>query len=256
MTDMDDDEPPSPPPEHRSARTIRNSGMAIGIATGTYGLSFGALSVAAGLSLPQTCVLSALMFTGASQFAFVGVISGGGSPFAGAAAAALLGARNGLYGLHLSRVLGLRGARQIGAAQFVIDESAALSLGGPTVRLARLGFWAAGLSVFVCWNVATLIGALGAQLLSDPKVLGLDVVAPAAFVALLAPRMRSRLTWLAAALAVLVAMVAVPVTPRGVPVLLAAAAVILLVVRASGMVSATGSRPRGRHRLSRTAGEA
>jgi predicted branched-subunit amino acid permease len=209
-------------------KMIRN-GVAIGLATGTYGLSFGALSVAAGLSLAQTCVLSLLMFTGASQFAFVGVISGAGNPFAAAAAAALLGARNGLYGLHLSRLLALRGPRKVGAAHFVIDESAALSLAGRTEPLARLGFWAGGLGVFVCWNIATLIGALGAQLLSDPTVLGLDVVAPAAFIALLAPRMRTRMTWLAAGVAVVVALAAVPMTPAGVPVLLAAAAVSLLV---------------------------
>jgi predicted branched-subunit amino acid permease len=213
-------------------RMIRN-GMAIGLATGTYGLSFGALSTAAGLSLAQTCALSLLMFTGASQFAFVGVIGAGGNPFAGAATAALLGARNGLYGLHLSQVLGVRGIRRAFAAQFVIDESAALSLGGRTVPLARVGFWSGGLSVFVCWNAATALGALGASLLSDPKMLGLDVVAPAAFMALLAPRIRSRRALMAAILGAAVAVLAVPVTPPGVPVLLAAVAMVPLVLGAS-----------------------
>jgi predicted branched-subunit amino acid permease len=212
------------------SRVIRN-GVAIGVATGTYGLSFGALAVAAGLSVPQACALSLLMFTGASQFAFVGIVASGGSAFAGAATAALLGARNGLYGLHLSRLLAVRGGRRAAAAQFVIDESTALSLAGRTQPLARLGFWAAGGSVFVCWNAATALGALGAALLPDPKVLGLDVVAPAAFVALLAPRMVSRQTWLAATLAACVALAAVPLTPSGVPVLLAAAAVLPLVFR-------------------------
>jgi predicted branched-subunit amino acid permease len=221
--------PREPVPDGERSQMIRN-GVAIGVATGTYGLSFGALAVAAGLSLPQTCVLSLAMFTGASQFAFVGVIGSAGSPFAGAAAAALLGARNGLYGLHLSRLLRLRGLRRAVAAQFVIDESAALSLGGRTESLARVGFWAGGLSVFLCWNAATVIGALGAQLLSDPKVLGLDVVAPAAFVALLAPRLRTRRTWLAAIIGALVAVLAVPVTPPGIPVLLAAAAMLPLVL--------------------------
>jgi predicted branched-subunit amino acid permease len=218
-------------------RMIRN-GMAIGLATGTYGLSFGALSTAAGLSLPQTCALSLLMFTGASQFAFVGVIGAGGNPFAGAATAILLGARNGLYGLHLSQILGVRGLRRAVAAQFVIDESAALSLGGGTAALARVGFWSGGLSVFVCWNVATALGALGASLLSDPKVLGLDVVAPAAFMALLAPRIRSRRALMAAIVGATVAVLAVPVTPPGVPVLVAAVAMVPLVLGAS-----TGDRP-------------
>jgi predicted branched-subunit amino acid permease len=204
---------------------LRNA-FGIGVATGTYGLSFGALATTDGLSLAQTCALSLLMFTGASQFAFVGVVAAGGAPIAGAASAALLGFRNALYGLHLSRLLRLRGLKRLGTAQFVIDESAAMSLNNVSESLSRLGFWAAGLSVFACWNAATLIGALGAHLLSDPTVLGLDVVAPAAFVALMAPRLRSTEAWRAAVIGAGVALAFVPVTAAGVPVLLAAAAVV------------------------------
>jgi hypothetical protein len=144
-------------PATRTA-VIRDA-VGIGVATGTYGLSFGALSAAAGLSLPQICVLSSLMFTGASQFAMVGVIGAGGNPFAGAATATLLGTRNALYGLHLSSLLRLTGWRRVAAAQLVIDESAAMAVGRQD-RPARLGFWTAGLAVFVCWNTATLLGAV------------------------------------------------------------------------------------------------
>ena len=206
---------------------LRNA-FGIGVATGTYGLSFGALATAAGLTLGQTCALSLLMFTGASQFAFVGVVAAGGLPLAGAASAALLGTRNALYGLHLSSLLRLRGIKRVGCAQLVIDESAAMSLNTASAPLARLGFWAAGLSVFACWNVATLIGALGAHLLSNPTSLGLDVVAPAAFVALMAPRLRSAETWRAAIVGATVALVCVPFTPAGVPVLVAAITVVAL----------------------------
>lgn len=208
-------------------RVIRDA-LGIGIATGTYGLSFGALSTTAGLTLSQTCVLSLLMFTGASQFAFVGVVVAGGAPLAGAATAVLLGSRNALYGLHLVRLLRMRLPRRLAAAQFVIDESAAMSLDTRNEPLARLGFWAAGLSVFGCWNIATLLGALGARALSNPSVLGLDVVAPAAFVALMAPRLRTPTTWWAALIGAAVALTAVPFTPAGAPVLLAAAAVVAL----------------------------
>ena len=69
-------------------------GLSISVATGLYGISFGALSVAAGLNIWQTMVLSALMFTGGSQFAFIGVIAGGGSGLAAVGAATLLGVRN------------------------------------------------------------------------------------------------------------------------------------------------------------------
>jgi branched chain amino acid efflux pump len=215
-----------------SRKVIRDA-LGIGIATGTYGLSFGALSTTAGLSLPQTCALSLLMFTGASQFAFVGVVAAGGAPLAGVATAALLGSRNALYGVHLARLLRPRLPRRLGAAQFVIDESAAMSLDTHNEPLARLGFWAAGLSVFGCWNLATLLGSLGARTLSNPSVLGLDAVAPAAFVALMAPRLRTPVTWRAALLGAAVALAAVPITPAGVPVLVAAAAAIAVSLRSS-----------------------
>ena len=164
--------------ENRSTRRrVVREGLAIGLATGAYGVSFGALAAAAGLSVVQAVALSALMFTGASQFAFVGVVATGGAPLAAASTAVLLGTRNGLYGLDLSRVLGP--ARRWLAAHVLIDESAALALAQDDPRHARTGFWAAGLAVFFFWNLATLVGALGAGVLGDPASLGLDAVAPA-----------------------------------------------------------------------------
>ena len=206
--------------------------VGIGVATGAYGLSFGAISVASGLDLPQTCALSVLLFSGGSQFALVGVLGGGGSAVAAAGTAILLGTRNALYGLRLSPLLGLRGWRRPVGAQLVIDESSAMALGHPPGREARLAFWATGLSVFVLWNLGTLLGALGGQLLRDPRVLGLDAAVPAAFLALLAPRMRTRDPWMIALVAAATALVAVPFVPAGVPVLLAAAAAAGLALRA------------------------
>jgi predicted branched-subunit amino acid permease len=162
------------------------------------------------------------MFTGASQFALVAVIGAGGSPLAGAATALLLGTRNAFYGLRLSSVLGGRGARTAAAAHFVIDETTAMAVAAESPDGARLAFWATGLSVFVLWNTGTVIGALGAQAIPDPKTLGLDAAAPAAFLALLAPRMKGGPTWSVALAAALVAVLAVPLVPAGVPVLLAA----------------------------------
>ena len=200
--------------------------VAIGVTTGAYGLSFGAISTTAGLSVAQTCALSLLMFTGASQFALVGVIGGGGSALSGAGTAILLGTRNALYGVRLSSLLNLRGPRRVVAAQLVIDESTAVAIGQVEDRAGRLGFWATGSSVFVLWNLGTVIGALGAHALSDPKVLGLDAAAPAAFVALLSPRLDTRRSWAMAGVAAVVALAAVPFVPAGVPALLAAAVAV------------------------------
>lgn len=203
------------------AAPVVRDGLGMGLATGAYGLSFGALSVAGGLSVAQTCALSLLMFTGASQFALVGVLAGGGGPVAAAATALLLGSRNGLYGLHLSRLLGVRGWRRPLGAHLVIDESAGMAVRQTERAAAGPAFWVTGAAVFVCWNAATLAGALGARAMADPTALGLDVVAPAAFLMLLAPRMRSVQAWLVAGAAGTVALVSTPFVPAGVPVLLA-----------------------------------
>ena len=201
--------------------------MAVGLATGAYGLSFGAIAVASGLTVAQSCVLSLLMFTGASQFAFVGVVGAGGTAAASVATAALLGSRNAFYGLRLSQVLGVRGTRRMLASQLVIDESVAMSVAQEEPRFARLAFWSTGWSVFVWWNLATLVGAVGAEALASPQDLGLDAAAPAAFVALLAPRLKDRSTWLPVACSVVLSLVLVPFVPVGVPVLVVAGTVIV-----------------------------
>src|SRR5207247_1933665 len=162
------------------------------VASGAYAISFGAISTAAGLALLQTCSLSVVRFTGASQFALVGVIGAGGSVWAGVATAALLGARNALYGLRLSSLLDVRGLRRVAAAHFVIDETTAMAIAREDPRQSRFAFWATGVALFMLWNLGTLAGALATHALSNPKVFGLDAAPPAAFLALLAPRLRAR----------------------------------------------------------------
>jgi len=162
------------------------------------------------------------MFTGASQFALVGVVGGGGSIWAGTVAAALLGSRNALYGLRLSSILGVRGSRRALASQFVIDETTAMAIARDDPRSARYAFWATGVALFVFWNTGTLIGALATQAISDPKVFGLDAAPPAAFLALLAPRLRAREPLAIALAAAVVAIAVLPFVPPGVPLLIVA----------------------------------
>lgn len=215
------------------ARVLRTS-AGVGVATGAYGLSFGALGSAADLTVAQTCALSVLLFSGGSQFALVGVLGGGGNALSGSASAILLGARNMLYGARLAPLLRLRGVQRAVGAQLVIDESTAVALSseGHGERAGRLGFWATGLAVFVLWNLATLVGAVAGQAIGDPRDLGLDAAVPAAFLALLAPRLRGRSLWSTAVLGAGVAVAVVPVVPAGVPVLVAAlVAVVAVVVR-------------------------
>jgi predicted branched-subunit amino acid permease len=212
----------------------------VGLATGAYGISFGAISVAAGLSVLQTCALSLVVFTGASQFALVGVVASGGAPLSGALTALLLGSRNTLYGLRLAPLLDWHGWRRVGAAHLLIDESTAMSVSRSTTAAARVGFLSTGLAVFVLWNLATFGGALAGTALGDPRTYGLDAAVGGAFLALLWPRLDRTLHRVVAVLAAALALGLVPVTTAGVPVLAAC-----LVALFAALVA--GPR-RGRHR--------
>lgn len=208
------------------AGIIRDS-LGVGFATGAYGVGFGAVSVASGLSVAQTCALSFFVFTGASQFALVGVVAAGGAPISGALTALLLGTRNTLYGLRLAPLLAWTGWRRAAAAQVLIDESTAMSVTRETTPAARLGFLTTGVSVFVLWNLATLAGAVAGSSIGDPRTYGLDAAVGAAFLALLWPRLKARRNQLVAAAAAVVALATVPFVPAGVPVLAAAAVALL-----------------------------
>lgn len=201
-------------------------GLSIALATGLYGLSFGALSVAAGLSFWQTMALSLLMYTGGSQFAFVGVLAGGGAPASALGAATLLGVRNALYGMQLNALLRPRGWQIPLAAQLTIDESTATATAQSIPNEQRRGFWTAGIGVFIVWNLCTWLGAWAGNALGDPRQLGLDGAAVAAFLALLWPRLRQRQAAAVAVVSALACVLAVPLLPPGLPILLAAAVAV------------------------------
>ncbi|MEU5024236.1 AzlC family ABC transporter permease [Streptomyces milbemycinicus] len=206
-----------------SAAVVRDA-LGVGVAVGLSGFAFGVTSAGAGLSVLQTCALSLLVFTGASQFALVGALAAGGNPFTAAAGAFFLGVRNAFYGLRLSGLLGLpRSVRPL-AAHWVIDETSAVALAQPDRRTARLGFTVTGLSLYALWNLTTLVGALGASALGDTAAWGLDAAGPAVFLALLAPMLRGTVERAAAGLGALLVLGGLPVLPAGVPVLVAALA--------------------------------
>lgn len=217
------DEPLTP----EARRRVYRDALGVGLATGAYGASFGAIAAASGLSTLQACVLSLLMFTGASQFALASTLAGGGGVFPAIATATLVGVRNAFYGLQLAPVLGLSGLRRLIAAHLTIDESTALATAQAGPRAARLAFWVTAVSLFAVWNLSTLAGALGAGVVDDPRDLGLDAASSAAFVALLLPRLRSRRLGALAAGGALLALAALPWAPPGVPVLIAGALAVV-----------------------------
>lgn len=214
-----------PPSLRRRRSSPVVDGVVLGAATGVFGVSFGVLAVNAGLSVVQCCVMSLLVFTGASQFAVVGVVAAGGSAVTGLGSALLLGARNGAYGLTMSRVLSGSPARRAVGAQLVIDESTAMAVVQPDRAAQERVFWWTGGAVFVFWNLGTLLGAVGGSRIGDPAALGLDAAFPAGFVVLLLPHLRKPGATRVAVLGALIALVLVPLASPGVPVLAAVLAV-------------------------------
>lgn len=212
----------------------RRQALSVGLATGAYGLSLGALAVANGLSVLQACLTSLLLFSGGSQFALVGVLGNGSSVWAAVTASSLLGIRNGLYGLQLNALLRIRGPRRFAAAQLTIDESTAVAVAQDEPVARRTGFWLTGIAIYVGWNLTTLLGALLGNAVGDPRRYGLDAAASAAFFALLWPRLKQ---WRSAGIALAGAVVAaclVPFVPVGLPIVAAAGA---------GLVLALSGRP-------------
>ncbi|EFL18017.1 azaleucine resistance protein AzlC [Streptomyces sp. C] len=205
------------------AAVVRDS-LGVGVAVGLSGFAFGVTAAGAGISVLQACVLSLLVFTGASQFALVGALAAGGNPFTAAAGAFFLGTRNAFYGLRLSQLLALPKAVRPLAAHWVIDETTAVALAQPDRRSARLGFTVTGLALYVLWNLTTLLGALGAEAIGDTAAWGLDAAGPAVFLALLAPMLKSTTERAVAGLALVLGLGFLPVLPAGVPVLIAALA--------------------------------
>jgi predicted branched-subunit amino acid permease len=227
-------------PERRSDRTATlRDAIGLGVAVGLYGAAFGAAADAAGLNVWQAMSLSALMFTGASQFAFIGVAAAGGAPLSGAATALMLGTRNTLYGLKLAPMLRFAGWRRVGAAQLVIDESTAMSVTRETHEAARVGFLSTGLAVFVFWNLFTFLGAIAGNLIGDPRTYGLDAAVGGAFLALLWPRLADPRNRVIAVAAAAVALGVVPLTAAGVPVPVAGGVALLAGILTRNATDAT-----------------
>ncbi len=211
--------------------TLRDA-LGLGLAVGLYGAAFGAAADAAGLTVWQAMTMSALMFTGASQFALVGVLGAGGGALAAVGSALLLGTRNTVYGVRLVPLLKPRGLRRMGTAHWVIDETTALAIAAPDRALARLAFLVSGAAIFLTWNATTVVGALGAAALGGAARAALDAVVPAAFLALLWPRLRSGFPEAAVQRRValggaVVALALTPFVPAGVQVIAAVVAVAL-----------------------------
>jgi predicted branched-subunit amino acid permease len=216
--------------ERELIRRARSQGLQVALAVSLYGVSFGALAVISGFNVAQTMALSLVMFSGASQFALIGVIATGGAAagFAAVASAGLLGIRNGLYALRMSPIVGQGILKRLVAAQLTVDESTAVGSAQSSLESNRAGFWATAILLYAGWNLATLLGALLGDVLGDVRTWGLDAAAAAAFLGLVWPRLQAKEPIAVALAAGLLTAILLPALPAGVPILVVAVLTIVL----------------------------
>ena len=198
---------------------VDRTALSVAFTVGLYGAAFGAAGVTAGFSILQTCLLSILLFSGASQFAVVGIMGAGGAAISAIATATLLGFRNTLYGLQMAPILKVKGFKRVLAAQITIDESTAVATLQDNDQDRKRGFYLTGIGVYLFWNLFTFLGALGASAIGDPSVWGLDAAVPAAFLGLIWPRLKNKVQFLVSAIAIAWALLLTPVTPAGIPII-------------------------------------
>jgi 4-azaleucine resistance transporter AzlC len=198
---------------------VGRTSLSVAFTVGLYGAAFGAAGVTAGFSVLQSCLLSLFLFSGASQFAVVGIMGAGGSPISAIATATLLGFRNALYGLQMAPILKVSGIKRALAAQITIDESTAVSTLQDNDNDRKRGFYLTGIGVYIFWNLFTLLGALGASEIGDPSVWGLDAAVPAAFCGLVWPRLKEKSQFLISACAIALALSLAPIAPAGIPII-------------------------------------
>ncbi len=210
-------------------RATKATSLSVSFTVGLYGIAFGAAGIAAGFSILQTTLLSLLTFSGASQFAVVGVLGAGGSAISGITTASLLGIRNALYGLRMAPLLKLTGWRKIIGAQITIDESTGVAIGQSDLGedAMRQGFWLTGIGVYIFWNLFTVLGALGAQAMGNPAAWGLDAAVPAAFLGLVWPRLHSRFEEFLALAACVLAVALTPFVAAGIPIIATACLAVI-----------------------------
>ena len=208
-------------------RSIRAQAISIGLAISPFGLAFGALCAESGVGVWEALGFSSLVFGGSSQFAAVSVLADDGTVIAAVTAGLLLNLRSLAFGVSMAPSLKGSLLWRAGVSQLMIDESTAIGSSQSTHELRRYGYLWGGLSVFVLWNATTLIGV---SVLSEAESLitdlGIDATIPAAFLGLIWNKLENAKHRAVALIGAITALILIPITPAGIPVIAADSAII------------------------------
>lgn len=219
-------------------RRLLGRALALALAVAPFGVAFGVLCTQAGLSPLVALGFSTLVFTGSAQLAAVAVLGAGGGMVAAVVAGLLLNLRCVAFGLVMAPAFPRSWTARALASQLMIDEAMAVGSAVDDLQLRWFGYLAGGLGVFVSWNASTLAGATlvpgAGSFVTD---LGIDATIPAAFLALLWPRLTDPAQRRIAIVGGAIALALVPVVPAGLEIILAGAAVPLALwsLRAQGV---------------------
>jgi predicted branched-subunit amino acid permease len=189
------------------------------------GASFGVAATTVGWGVVAPVVMSAIVFSGAAQFAIASVLGGGGSVLAAVLAGTLVATRFLAAGAAIGPSMRGGPLRRALEGQAVVDASLVLGRVGEG-RYGPRRLLGSSAPQYVCWTTGTLIGVLAGERIADPEALGLDAVFPAFFVSLVVGELNSTATRVTAAAAAAIVLVLIPVAPPGVPVIAACAAVL------------------------------
>lgn len=214
----------------RADRALARDIALVCVADAVVGLSFGAIAVSEGLPVWAPMLLSLVVFAGAAQFMFVGLVASGGNPVAAVLAGLLVNVRHVVFGFTVGDVVG-RGWRRLVGSHVMVDETVAFALAQPDPARRRAAYWGCGVALFACWNLGVVAGASAGTVVSDPAVFGLDAAFPAVLLALVLPALRDRTTALACGVGVAIALATAPFLQAGLPVLLALAGVVVALAR-------------------------
>ncbi|MGG6195469.1 AzlC family ABC transporter permease [Pantoea allii] len=188
------------------------------IADGIVGLSYGSLATADGFPFWVPLALSTLVLAGASEFLFIGIVAGGGSPLTAAAAGLLVNARHLPFGIAVKDLVG-QGWRGLFGCHIMNDESVVFGISQPTLAQRRSAFWLCGIGIGLIWPFSVMLGAAIGQFIPSISAIGLDAVFPAILIALIFPALRKPRTCIPATAGALVSLVVTPFVPAGMPVL-------------------------------------
>jgi len=188
------------------------------LADGIVGLSYGSLAAAQGFPLWVPIALSTLVLAGASEFLFIGIVAGGGSPLTAAAAGLLVNARHLPFGIAVKDLVG-QGGRSLLGCHIMNDESVVFGISQPGLQQRRVAYWLCGLGIFAVWPLTVIGGAMIGRFIPDVSAIGLDAVFPATLIALIFPALRKRRTRIPALAGTALSVAVTPFVPAGMPVL-------------------------------------